>query len=176
MPTPFCDNRVSTDWSSTPTDVVARVELEPATATASAYRVHLVDASGRELINRSYPFVPLPVPKRAIDSIKAAWDSVDARRPNRWVHFARTVKPMANYPPIRRIVSGRDGTVWLEERIEGAGHQWRILDSNGSIAGTVSLPEDVSLEVADMRNIWGYETDADGLQGIVRYRVGPTKR
>jgi hypothetical protein len=87
------------------------------------------------------------------------------------VQFARTVKPSPIYPPIRRIITGRDGTLWLEERVARPGHAWRILDQKGNAVGAVMLPDDVSLQAADMRAIWGYESDADGLQGIIRYRL-----
>jgi hypothetical protein len=86
------------------------------------------------------------------------------------------LEPARTWPPVRRILVGGDGTVWVEERMVQPGHLWRILDFKGAVIGTVTLPDDISLQTAVLHAIWGYETDADGLQGIVRYHLDKSTR
>lgn len=40
------------------------------------------------------------------------------------------------------------------------------------MVGRVAVPDNVRIVVANATHIWGIETDADGVQSVVRYRVG----
>ena len=166
---PFCAERVSTEWDGS--QVVASADLEPATGAGARYRITVAGEDGTTQFSRVYPFVPVPVSAASRDSVVAARLKAFARYGQGFIDAMPKILPAKTYPPVRRIVLGRDGTVWVEERIAASGHFWRILDAKGVVLGTVSLPADVSLARADAHTLWGYETDADGLQGVVRFRL-----
>ena len=75
------------------------------------------------------------------------------------------------YPPIARVLPGRDQTTWLETYGAAGARSWRVLDERGEVQGRVTFPANVQVMVASRDIVWGIETDADGLQHIIRYRV-----
>ena len=48
---------------------------------------------------------------------------------------------------------------------------WWILGADGRREATVSLPNNVALSLVKGDRAYGFETDADGVQYLVRYRV-----
>lgn len=48
---------------------------------------------------------------------------------------------------------------------------WWVFDGSGEHVATVNLPHDVALHVVRGTEAYGIETDADGIQRIVRYRL-----
>lgn len=106
----------------------------------------------------------------------AAWDSVIASRVNPRMAppmreaFA-ALKAPARLPPVRNLLVGRDGSLW----IEGWGKNvrpWTVLRQDGSTLGVVTLPGRARLTVADLKQIWTIELDQDDLPSVVRYRLG----
>ena len=77
----------------------------------------------------------------------------------------------ASLPPVRRVVLGRDGTVWLELQDNAASHRWIVLDGGEEQLGAVELPSNVTLRTADRSRLWTLERDADDLESIVVYRL-----
>jgi hypothetical protein len=69
------------------------------------------------------------------------------------------------------VVLGRDDTVWLERFSISGDREWLMLDGQGSVTGRVTVPRGIALAVASRDQVWAIETDDDGLQHIVRYRV-----
>jgi hypothetical protein len=167
---PFCPEHVSTDWDGG--SGVAHVVVEGAPGKAASYRVTAVDDRGTVRFTRSLPFTPIAVTKAALDSVtKLRNESIKNSSPA--MRKARPdPKPYPTFPPIRRVVLGRDYSVWLEERTTTGGHRWLVLDPKGATVGVVTLPTEVSIRVAELGTIWATVTDADDLQGIARYRVG----
>ncbi|MBK6496513.1 MAG: hypothetical protein IPG05_15660, partial [Gemmatimonadetes bacterium] len=51
-------------------------------------------------------------------------------------------------------------------------HRWLVLDPKGVTVGVVTVPSEITLRAAELGTVWGTITDADDLQGVVRYRVG----
>ncbi len=168
---PFCNSWVATDWDQAPTALIASVEQGPGRIPSTTYRLTLVNERGLVLLDRSYSFVPVPVAQAALDSMVAFQETRNARLGPEYTAFAKSLRPEANFPAVRRVQVGRDSTVWLEESAAGRGHHWRVLDARGTVLGMLTLPDNVSLQAADLHTVWGYESDADGLQGIVRYRL-----
>jgi hypothetical protein len=46
-----------------------------------------------------------------------------------------------------------------------------MLDARGNIAASIIVPRNTTVLAASRERIWAIETDEDGLQHIVRYRV-----
>jgi hypothetical protein len=69
------------------------------------------------------------------------------------------------------LLVGRDETIWLESYTRAGDRAWQVLDARGDLIGRVTLPRAVHLHVAEASALWGIETDSDGLEHVVRYRV-----
>ena len=166
---PFCAERVSTDWNGS--ELVASADADSTSVNRPGYRVTVLAENGTVRFSRIYPLAPVPVSPAARDSSLAARTKALARFGPAFIQAMPKVVPARNWPPVRRILVGRDATVWVEERVASPGHLWRILDFKGTVLGTLALPENIALRAADLHAAWGYETDADGLQGLVRYHL-----
>ncbi|MDX2262214.1 MAG: hypothetical protein SFU84_11015 [Gemmatimonadales bacterium] len=167
---PFCPEHLSTDWDGG--SGVAEVVVEGAAGKATSYRVRVVDDRGSVRFTRSIPFKPISVTKAALDSMVKRRAETLKTMPPVMAKAVPDPKPYPTYPPIRRVILGRDYSVWLEERTTAGGHRWLVLDPKGTTVGVVTLPNEVSIRVAELGTIWATIADADDLQGIVRYKVG----
>ena len=75
------------------------------------------------------------------------------------------------YPPIRDLVVGNDGTLWLSRWPVGRTRSWLVLDERGNRRGRVELPATLRVHAASTTQVWGTQPDRDGIPSIVRYRV-----
>jgi hypothetical protein len=66
---------------------------------------------------------------------------------------------------------GSDDTIWIELYRREEPRIWQVLDGQGNPIGRVSIPWSVEVQVASRTAIWGVETDDDGIEHIVRYRL-----
>ena len=91
----------------------------------------------------------------------------------------------AHHPPVRQVVAGTDGTIWLlREMREDRVDIWEIYDSDGTLEGTVEIghgrsslvPWDPRLAVAlaNRDEVWGATYDDHGVPYIHRYLVDRT--
>jgi|CXWL01.1.fsa_nt_gi hypothetical protein len=167
---PFCPSPLSTDWDGG--TGVASVDVEVSEGKAARYRVTVVDDQGVARFSRSIGYVPVPATKGAADSLAAIRAMIIKDSPPDAVAAMPKPKPYQNFPPIRRVILGRDYSVWLEERILGPGHRWLVLDPKGVTVGVVTVPSEITLRAAELGTAWGTINDADDVQGVVRYRVG----
>lgn len=168
-PIPYCPVPLVTDDQGA-AGGVASVEVGVVTRTAGSYRVRSVDDQGVVKFTRSISYTPVSITKASRDSLASARAAYEKSR--EFIPESPNPDPYPTYPPIRRVLLGRDYSVWLEEHSDTPAHRWLVLDAKGGTVGRVTLPPDVSLKVAELGRAWGITTDADGLQGIVRYRVG----
>lgn len=49
--------------------------------------------------------------------------------------------------------------------------EWQVLEPDGKSRGTVRLPTNVVLHLADSEHAWGIETDSLGVRSVVRHRI-----
>lgn len=162
---PFCFTPLASE------DGAGLAQIELVEGPAPSYRVASYAPDGRVAFSRTMPFTPAPVSRASIDSADRALTTGLAKAPQEMRDAYPRQKPAAFWPPVLRVVLGRDGSVWVEERSTTPGHRWRVLDRTGRDAGVVTLPADATLTVAELGRAWAFTTDADGLQGIVRYRL-----
>jgi hypothetical protein len=109
-----------------------------------------IDVSGDTLLARSIPYQPKPIDRGAAQRIRDEWGDRHAG-PNDFTNLTSARRrqialdaldlPEA-YPPVRSVVSGHDGTIWLlrEERDDGADH-WEAYSARGVLEGSVYLHE-----------------------------------
>jgi hypothetical protein len=166
---PFCASPVSTDWSATAG--MGFAVAKQAGATTTPVQLIVLSPTGDTLMERSIELDNLPVSQAAADSQSARMDAVMASQPPH-VREAMPALPSAStWPPVRNIVLGTDGTVWIEiEELEPA-HRWQVLSAEGELLGVGNTPANFSLRVATRSLIWGVETDEDDLQSLVTYTV-----
>ncbi len=148
---------------------IAFATVEGSGGGKGTYRVVTLNHRGDTVFNRSYPFTPIPIPRAAIDSARArrvkGATGADARAD------AERMRIPTVYPPLRDLVVGRDGTVWVEIRSITAERRWQVLAPDGKPIGEVSLPSNVTLKVAQRDRIWALLESEDGEQGIASYAI-----
>ena len=146
----------------------ARYALVEVAGAGGSYRVSVFRPTGDTISSRTYSYTPVRIPK-------AVADSVIARRIGRQTGQAaemwRSAKLPANYPPLARVLLGRDETVWVERYSIAGDREWLMLDARGNVAGRLVLSRNVVLQAVSREMLWATGTDSDGLQHIIRYRV-----
>jgi hypothetical protein len=137
---------------------------------ANTFRVTVIGAMGDTIFSRAYPFTPVPIPSALFDSAVSA-RIVRAQVPELKSYYRSVDKPSA-YPPVLSVMVGRDGTIWLRLRAIADGRPWLVLDEKGNPIGSLMLSaKQTGIAVADRHNVWTTDSDADGVQSIVRYQV-----
>jgi hypothetical protein len=169
---PFCARPLSavSDGGSE----IVLLRQENTAARTGVFNVLAVSTSGDTIFSRQYRYIAIPIPPQSSDS---AWNRLIRVRAQRFgsASIDSTAIPTRappTYPPVRRIVVGRDSSVWLELRTTRQSHRWLRLDRHGSPDALVDLPPYVTVEAATAARLWGVERDpVDHRQNIVRYRV-----
>lgn len=135
----------------------------------STVEVAMMRRDGGVIWKRRVNLLPMPM-------TNAAWDSIISTRVRPTTPPAarsawRDLKAPSKFPPVRTLLVGRDGSLWLEGWGKNV-RPWTALRPDGSVLGVVNLPGRAKLAVADVKQIWTIELDQDDLPSIVRYRVG----
>lgn len=134
---------------------------------ALAFRVIAFGEKGDSLFSRRFPYQPVAISPAARDSARA----VRARGTPGQREAAARMQIPESHPSVVRLLVGRDGTTWLERPTGRADHTWLVLDAVGNPYGIVTVPGNTRLIVVARAAAWAIETDRDGLQHIVRFRV-----
>jgi hypothetical protein len=149
-------------------------------ADSATYRVTVLGALGDTVYSRRIPFVPVPMSKQSIDSVRARFSRSVGGRPAEAVGEAMVKQLPWAYPPVEAVLAGRDQTTWIELRSTTADHTWLILDPTGTPMGVVGLPKEFVLRAAERNRAWGFDRDGDRVTSLVRYKIvagpAPTKR
>lgn len=131
-----------------------------------SYRVAVFRVNGDTVFNRSFAFRPLRISQAVKDSTVAA----RSRNPQLAQALQNATLP-ETYPPVARFLLGADETTWIELTEPEGDRTWNVLDGRGTPIAEVKVPRNVRVMVASRAAIWAIETDDDGLQHVVRYRV-----
>ena len=135
---------------------------------AWSYGVRAMDERGRQLYARRFPFSRAPVPTHVVDSIVG----VMTTRFQAYTGIRQAIPVPASYPPVTRVLIATDGSVWLRGRDDPAGATWTILDPKGDPVAMVREPPRTRFIEVD-GGVWATERDADDVESIIRYRIGP---
>ncbi len=134
---------------------------------AGTFEIKMEDVYTGVLYVRRYPFDPVPITQAIRDSI------LEARLENMSPEMARALRGGATFPPmlppVVGMVGGRDNTLWIRMRDTEEGRLYRILDPSGEPVGTLTLPLNSRIAVADLRQIWVIEIDELDVESVVRY-------
>jgi hypothetical protein len=133
------------------------------------YSLVVIGAAGDTILSRQYSHSLVPIPKPIMDSIMAR--RLEQAQGPELKDAYQSMKPPGSYPPFTRILVGRDNTIWLELFTLSGDRIWQVFDSRGDLLGRVALPRSVFVHAAEESAIWGTDTDDDGLEHVVRYRI-----
>ena len=135
--------------------------------------VHVADDRGNAIVDRSFPFVPHPVPDGVRDSVIHAYASlVSDTTVSRDIESALRGAVPAVYPPATDILIGTDNRIWIGMQPGDEGTRWRVLSPYGEPQGEVLLPPRVRLRSAGADYLLATERDEFDVESIVRYRIG----
>lgn len=113
------------------------------------------------------PFQRVPIPKAVRDSAIVALTGSDPA-----IRSALEQVQISDfYPPVSRVLGGHDGTTWLEWYSQSGDLLWEGFDGKGNSFGSFRVPRSIQIIAASRDKAWATETDDDGLQHVVRFRV-----
>lgn len=168
---PFCFDgmaAVASDGSR-----VASVTFSPSDASGATMRLRVALASGVVDVDRALALEPVRIPRAAADSARAVFlrdPGPYGIQPEKRA-AVRNLRVPEFFPPIRDLVVGLDGTLWLGRWPVGRTRSWLVLDERGNRRGRVELPATLRVHAASTTQVWGTQRDRDGIPSIVRYRV-----
>ena len=161
------------------TSIVRVTTLKEKGREIERVRILKVSTSGDTLWRRDLSFQGRPLRpsdvQNAVDSIARSTRNIGGAVlvPNRKMIEDSILRP-AVWPPVKSLVIGVDGTIWLQQGLSSTqeNRYWR-LSPTGTYEETVVLPAGFALQGASRSNVWGWRTDDDGLPLIERYRLSP---
>jgi hypothetical protein len=162
---PFCASPID-DISAEGSRIVA-TEVLAARDRRGRYRVSAFRTSGDTLWSRVLDYDVTSIPASVLDSVIKQ----RAGRGGPGAAAALREKTPRVFPPLLRVLAGRDQSTWLEQYSVNGQRTWVVLDAGGNAAGTVLVPRSLRILVASLDAVWASETDEDGLQHVVRYRI-----
>jgi hypothetical protein len=145
---------------------------------AQTFTVSLMRNGRLPVYTRRVGYLPRPLPERAVDSvIKMITEPVDPswpRSPLTADSLRRKLFRPRYYPPVDRVVVGRDGVVWLKLQVADgapARGEWLALGPDGREVARVTTAAAFRLLEADRTTLWGVEGDPFDVPVLVRYTV-----
>jgi hypothetical protein len=141
---------------------------------AGTFEVRMEDVFEGEIYRRRYPFEAQPISQAVRDSIVEA--RTQTMPPEIATPFRRNATFPPMFPPVAGLVGGRDGTLWIRMRDTETGRPYRVLDPGGEPIGSLTLPLDARIAVADRNNVWVIERDDLDVESLVRYRLVEVER
>ena len=168
---PFC---ARPHWSIAPDGnrLVLAAQPRESPGASAVYTITSISPLGDTVLVRQFRYAPIAINKRVADSTRTAFRAYVARQlPPAAARAVDDMRLPSVYPAVKSIVAGRDGTTWIERWTPPGDHVWHVLDASGNMAVAVALPPNVTLQTASRDAIWGIETDDDGLQSVVRFRI-----
>jgi hypothetical protein len=132
-------------------------------------QIVVLEATGDTLFTKALALPSLRIPVVLRDSARR---ETAQRTGARGPAFDKAMARMpTTYPPVIRILNGRDGTTWIEIPVVGEEREWHRLDQRGTVTGALRVPRAATVWAADGTRLWATETDADGLMRVVRFAV-----
>lgn len=154
------------------------VDRSPATApSAGSFRVMRLNLDGDTVASRQFDYIPAPVQGEEVDSIVGAMADRMAQRFGMSASaLAGEIKDQLEWPayepPVRAVLVGDDGSVWLQRgRGSGGSDTWDILDEALAEIGQVPLPSPLQPKVVLRDALWAVQKDSLDVPHLLRYEV-----
>lgn len=168
--------------------------------TPPTFDILTISISGDTLMRRAVEYEPRTVTaamERRLAEESAGWRAGDYTAPSPVLPTSETVLERRRravrrafwvpeyHPPVRQVVAGTDGTIWLlREMREDRVDVWEIYDSDGTLEGTVEVGQGrsslkpwsprLAVVLASRDQVWGTTFDEFEVPYIHRYRVDRT--
>ncbi len=150
-----------------------------------------IGVDGDTLLNRRIRTERLPVTRRAAERVMSDYLTFRAENrgqfetatPARVAALIRDLVPVPDYfTPVRRIVGGHDGSIWLLREIGPEGEdRWEVYDPTGELEGVVTIkdgrsatfPREPRLRIvrATRDEVWGATIDELEVPYLHRFSV-----
>lgn len=150
---------------------------EPQGADGAMIAVTVFRMDGDTVFSRDYDVTRVPISSTFRDSVmRSRIEQLEQTSPALASAFREQATIPESYPPVADLVAGRDGTVWIEVPSGTADERsYLVIDSRGDAVGTLALPANSRISVAEMNRIWVLERDENDVQSVVRYRLDWSK-
>lgn len=171
---------------------IGEVRAEDEQPTFDLLRIGI---AGDTLLHRAVPYVPLQVTRderelmrerfaagRAGDftseRLRSPWGIQDGERRRRIAREAITFPE--THPPVRRILAGRDGSIWLlREAWPHPGSLWEVYDEEGNQEGSLQIGEPLTGDAdhrpyvfqASRSEVWAQIRGDLDVPYVIRYKV-----
>ena len=145
---------------------IGKVRSEDARPTFDLLKIGI---SGDTVLQRAVPYTPLPVTREerermrdrfaagvagdfTPEHLRPPWETQDAERQRRIAREAITFP--RTHPPVRRIVTGTDGSIWLlrEAWPRDADH-WEVYGEEGDLEGHVRIEPQTTGDTAQRPHV-----------------------
>jgi hypothetical protein len=170
---PVSDEKLYDSFSSG-NGIILVERFVPAKGRTNEYKVLRLGMTGDTVLSKSIPYDPVPLSQQCRDHIVEDLVSKLDRYipgPPEGAILEALFLP-AVHPPVKNLVAGRDGTIWLQvasARTDSA--VWNVLDPAGELIGVVTAPIGLKVLEAEKDLIWGVERDSLDVSYIFRFRV-----
>lgn len=136
-----------------------------------AVRVIAVNARGDTAWTRDLPYTPRPLARRVADSVLDQTHR-RLRRSGASVEVVRRILFLPNNrPPLSAAFAAHDGTLWLRREVGQATVQYWVISVDGNLAGSVTVPSNVSITAASRERVWAIRLDDDEVPSVVQFRI-----
>lgn len=148
---------------------------------ADRFRLTRIDATGDTAWVRDYAYRRASLPARVRTEIVDEFTGRLRGVPDPSVYHNLVARGLAlptHYPPVSFLAAGRDGVAFVRRGgadpryFPGrADAEWLLASADGTPLGTFATPPSLVIMDGTAGGAWGVETDAMGVQAVVRYRI-----
>jgi hypothetical protein len=176
IPHPLSDHPLSTDLPHDQGRIVVERRAASAAQVGTVTVTRLGEDDGDTVAVRTLAYRPLPVSKAFADSVlegavsRLAGMGIPDATARRVV--ADEVELPSFMPPVSRLLSAEDGTVWIRrEDVDPNRHRWIVLDPGLNPVAEVRTPHEFRPTFVTADHVWGVETDDLEVPWVVAYRI-----
>ncbi|MDZ4257183.1 MAG: hypothetical protein U0974_03105 [Gemmatimonadales bacterium] len=146
------------------------------TGTTVASRLVVVDAHGDTVIARRLNAPAERPSAQQRDSVAQSMrvlanGGLGRTMPAAAVRAIATIEVPTQFPMVDGVLVGSDRTVWLQRPAAGSSRAWWIVSADGGAVYRTVIPTTVALHVVSKEAVWGIDTNAEGVESIVRYTI-----
>lgn len=165
--------------------------LTVATSAEPYFTVLRVGIRGDTLLSRRVAYEPRGIGRRELREIKDVFAASQSGRLGGQRETAQTrrieedargsYRPPDHYPPVRRVVAGRDGSIWLLTQSWPLDDIWTVLDEDGGFLFRVAIPKgrgssrpwepDLFIYEASRDSVWGVTIDEFDVPYVHIYQI-----
>jgi hypothetical protein len=146
-----------------------------------SFSITILGNRGDTALSRRYPFTATAVSRESADSAVeavmrhyrlpvAGSPAIPQQAISALENKVRAQMPRYR-APVRDVMLGMDGSIWLYLGANEAGRRYMLLDAAGEPVAEFLLQPSMRFGAATAHHFWAIETDHDGLESIVRFRI-----